>query len=150
MTGLWKLALSWPSVTPSDHLSLKCPLHRLTSCGTSWVRMFQEWNYFLSYNYAADHFESSLGICWCNFLVMATLGIFPDHVQGRLPYNPSKHPFPHPVPPHSTCVPWTQFYHCSHDGIIPLVAFSPARLWPLQGWGQQLIHHFIHSSLHST
>lgn len=87
-TGLSQVCqLSWPSVTSFSHLSLKCPVHCLTSCGTSWVRIFQEWNYFLSYHYAADHFESSFGVCWCNFLVMATLGIFPDHAQGRLPYN---------------------------------------------------------------
>ena len=87
-TGLSQLCqLSWPSVTSFSHLSLKYPLHCLTSCGTSWVRIFQEWNYFLSYHHAADHSESSFGICWCDLLVMATLGVFPDHAQGRLPYN---------------------------------------------------------------
>lgn len=42
---------NWPSVPPSDHLSLKCSLYCLASSGISWVRCWRErW------------------LCWCPFL----------------------------------------------------------------------------------
>lgn len=130
--------LSWPSVTPLAHLSWKCPFHCLASCGISWVIMSQELSCFLSYQYAGDHFESLLGICWCTFLAMATLCIFPNHAQDQLPCNVLPTPLPPPCssPWHLCPLDTVLSLQHSHDGLIPLVAFSPTRLWLLQGWGQ--------------
>lgn len=118
---------SWPSVTPLEHVSLKCPLHCLASCGISWVRMSQGRRHFLSYQHAGDHFESSLGTCWGSFLVMVTLGVFPDHAQDQLPCNalpitlsPTL-PLPMaPVPPrHSSITAGLTWWHNSFSGFLP-------------------------------
>lgn len=78
-----KLALTFcASLGPSV---FKCPLCRLASCGILWVRLSQWLSFFLSYEHAGDHFESSLGTCCHSCLVMTTPCILPDQDQDHLP-----------------------------------------------------------------
>lgn len=98
--------LSWPSVPPLDHLSLKCPLHRLASMAFHESECPKDWATFQITNMLVT--MSNLHLALTDIAAWPFFISFQIMLRIHLPY----HPFPHPAltqhsrhPSHSTCAP---------------------------------------------